>query len=94
MLLSAELRFIYGVVFQVTRYPLNKEFPDINPLRLFAAEVPNWWLGPEFMSPFLLWVLGSISFLLAVLLLFQWVVTSTKKGETVGAVKARDMRAD
>jgi hypothetical protein len=78
MLLSAELRFIYGVVFQVTRYPLNKEFPDINPLRLFAAEIPNWWLGPEFISPFLLWVLGSISFLLALLLLFQWVIMPPK----------------
>jgi hypothetical protein len=94
MLLSAELRFIYGVVFQVTRYPLNKEFPDINPLRLFAAEIPNWWLGPEFMSPFLLWVLGSLSFLLAVLLLFQWVVTPQKMGDTVGALKARGRRGD
>jgi hypothetical protein len=87
MLLSAELRFIYGVVFRVTRYPLNKEFPDINPLRLYAAETPNWWLGPQFLSPFLLWVLGSIAFLLAIALLFQWVVMPSKRVGTVGVVK-------
>ena len=78
MLLSAELRFIYGVVFQATRYPLNKEFPDINPLRLYAAEIPNWWLAPNFVSPFLLWVVGSLSFLVAVALLFEWLVVPSK----------------
>jgi hypothetical protein len=74
MLLSAELRFLYGVVYRTTRYPLTKEIHDINPSRLLSAEVPNWWLAPEFMSPFMVWIVGSLSFLVGVILLYRWVV--------------------
>lgn len=87
MLLSAELRFIFGAVFLTTRYPLNKEFPDINPARLYFADVPNWWLAPKLMPPFFLWTVGSISFLIATLFLFQWVTSPTRR--SFGSNKVR-----
>lgn len=74
-LISAELRFLYGATFQITRYPLNKEFPDVNPARLLAAEIPNWWIAPDFLSPFILWVVGSTAFFFALLLFHRWIVT-------------------
>jgi hypothetical protein len=76
MLLSTVLRFIYGAFFQKTRYPLNLEAPEINPAKLFYADLPNWWLGHETLTPFILWVFGSFSFLFGVILLWCWVIES------------------
>jgi hypothetical protein len=76
MLLSTALRFIYGAVFQKTRYPLNLEAPEINPAKLMSIDLPNWWLGNEIITPFVLWSFGSLFFLFGVILLWVWVTES------------------
>jgi hypothetical protein len=68
-LLSTILRFVYGLEFQQTRFPLGKESIDINPARLLVAPIPEWWLTDIiWLTPFLIWIVGSISFLGAVFL--------------------------
>lgn len=74
MLLMTELRYLYGIVFVPTRYPLNKEMVDLNPVKIYNAEIPNWWLGSIYISPFQLWIVGSVSFLLAIYLFWLWIV--------------------
>ncbi len=78
MLLSTEIRFVFGVVYQKTRYPLNLESPDLNPWKLFFVDAPNWWLAHAMIKPIFLWVFGSLAYLFAVLLLWHWVVQPKK----------------
>lgn len=68
-LLSTELRFLHGLTYQMTRYPLGKEAIDINPARLFESLHPEWWLADlSFLNPFSVWMLGSLCFLTAIVL--------------------------
>lgn len=79
-LLSTELRFLYGLKFQTTRYPLGKEAHDMNPARLFESAIPDWWLiDTTWFSPFLLWVIGMACYGLAII--FTWLLLNQK---TVG----------
>lgn len=80
-LLTTLLRFIYGLEFQDTRYPLGKEALVTNPWDLYSATTPFWWLGgPSWLSPFITWVAGSVSFFIAVML--GWRVVSRKTDST------------
>ena len=73
VLLSTVLRFIYGLEFQQTRFPLGKEAIDSNPARLLDAPIPDWWLTDiVWLTPFSIWVIGSVSFIGA--LLIGWFV--------------------
>ena len=68
-LLSTLLRFTYGLKFQESRFPLGKEAIDVDPSRLFAAPIPDWWLTDiSLLTPFSIWIIGSVSFTVAVLL--------------------------
>lgn len=72
-LLSTVLRFIFGLEFQQSRFPLGKEAIDTNPARLFHAPIPDWWLTDIlWLTPFSIWIIGSISFIGA--LLIGWLV--------------------
>lgn len=72
-LLSTVLRFIFGLEFQQSRFPLGKEAIDTNPARLFDAPIPDWWLTDIlWLTPFSIWIIGSISFIGA--LLIGWFV--------------------
>ena len=79
-LLSTELRFIHGLIFQITRYPLGKEAPDINLIRLFESQNPSWWLiDVVWLNPFVIWVAGSVCFGLGLIIL--WCKVSKGKSE-------------
>lgn len=75
MMLSTELRFLFGSVYQVTRYPLNLEAPEINPTRLVNIELPGWWLASDWASPLGLWLSASLAYALAVSLTWRWLVS-------------------
>lgn len=75
MMLSTQLRFLFGSVYQVTRYPLNLEAPDINPTRLVNIELPGWWLASDWASPLVLWLSASLAYALAVSLIWRWLVS-------------------
>lgn len=72
-LLSTSLRFIYGVIYQKTRYPLNQNAEDINPNRLYTADIPGWWLLDYPFNPFIIWLIGSFSFGLSMFFLLKWI---------------------
>lgn len=72
VLLSISLRFVYGVVYQSTRYPLTPNAPDINPSRLFVEGVPSWW-WPNFpFGPSDLWIIGSVCFASLMIIIWRW----------------------
>lgn len=72
VLLSISLRFMYGVVYQSTRYPLTPNAPDINPSRLFVDRVPSWW-WPNFpFDPSDLWIIGSVCFASLMVIIWRW----------------------
>jgi len=72
VLLSLGLRFLHGIVYQKSRFPLTPNAPDINPSRLFSDTLPNWWWTDFSLSPSDLWLIGSFSFALSILLLWKW----------------------
>lgn len=70
-LLSTELRFIFGLMFQKTRYPLGKEAPDINLIRLYDSQLPQWWLiDVDWLNPFASWLTGIVFFAVGLSLLW------------------------
>ena len=76
-LMTTMLRFIYGVEFQQTRYPLGKEAVLISPSKLFDAVTPVWWLGgPSWLSPFLTWFIGSVCFFTGVMIVWFAILQS------------------
>lgn len=79
-LLSTVLRFMFGLEFQQSRFPLGKEAIDTNPARLFDAPIPDWWLTDiVWLTPFSIWVIGSVSFIGA--LLIGWLVIKSDLNE-------------
>jgi hypothetical protein len=76
ILLSILLRFMFGVVYQKSRYPLTPNAPDIDPSRLFTQEIPNWWWKELPLSPSDIWIVGSLSFALSMFFLWKWLEKS------------------
>lgn len=84
-LASTLLRFLRGVVFQTSRDPLTQDAPVVRPGELLRVEVPEWWLVGG-LTPGDVWLLGSVSFALALTLV--WVAFDGLRG-SVSAVPAR-----
>lgn len=76
ILLSIILRFMHGVKYQITRYPLTPNAPDINPERAFTQDLPLWWWPELSLSPSDLWIIGSLSFTLLMLIIWRWICES------------------
>jgi hypothetical protein len=76
ILLSILLRFMHGLVYQKSRYPLTPNAPDIDPSRLFTQEIPNWWWKELPLSPSDIWIVGSLSFALSMFFLWKWLEKS------------------
>lgn len=72
-LLSTILRYVRGVQYQPTRDPVTERSPIISPGGLTDL-LPDWWLGP--VSPLTTWVLGSITFTIALGL--GWLFLTTR----------------
>ena len=79
-LLSMLLRYIRGVVFQLSRSPLAQNSPDINPDDLRAAARPSWWWEGLPVGPFGVWVVGTLAFAGAVALVW-WLLIRTPTGD-------------
>lgn len=71
-LLSMLLRYMHGLVYQKSRYPLTPNAPDIDPSRLFTQQMPNWWWKDLPFSPSDVWIIGSVSFAFSMLFLWKW----------------------